>query len=101
MSPLTVPPSGLVKEIVLVSTPAVVDTTVFCKSSGALALYAKRARSSALAIVPKFGRATAHESPTGFVVLFAVLGADGEPAHAEMNTARNIIARFIRRSPMA
>ena len=35
-NPVTDPPSGLLKEMVLTSTPLFVDSTVFCRFSGAL-----------------------------------------------------------------
>ena len=34
--PVTKPPSGLLKEMLLTSTPLLVDSTVFCRFSGAL-----------------------------------------------------------------
>ena len=35
-NPVTDPPSGLSKEMALISTPLLVDSTVFCRFSGAL-----------------------------------------------------------------
>ena len=34
-NPVAEPPAGLSKEIALTSTPLLVDSTVFCRSSGA------------------------------------------------------------------
>src|SRR5688572_4625232 len=91
-NPVTDPPSGLLKEMALTSTPLVVYSTACCRFSGALTSYANRFRSAAVATAPKSGRATAQESPTG---IGPELDSAGEPAHAEMNTANSAIADFI------
>jgi hypothetical protein len=75
--------------MVLTSTPLFVDSTAFCRFSGALASYANRSRSAAVATPPKSGRATAQESAVG-------PGSVAEdPVHAETNKASIAITGFM------
>jgi hypothetical protein len=53
--PVTKPPAGLLKEMLLTSTPSFVDSTVFCRFSGALTSWLNRCRSHAVATPPKCG----------------------------------------------
>ena len=74
---VTDPPSGLLKEMALTSTPLSVDSTAFCRFSGALT-------GSAVAAPPKSGRATVQESATGLGPVEAAVG--GSPPHAVPRT---------------
>src|SRR5688572_4647611 len=87
-NPVTTPPSGLLKEMALTSTPLVVDSTAFCRFSGALTSYANRSRSAAVATPPKSGRATAQESASR-------LGSADDPEHAAMKKASSAVVGFI------
>src|SRR5688572_4448942 len=87
--PATDPPSGLLKEMALTSTPLLVDSTACCRFRGALT-WAKRFLSAAVAAPAISGRATAQESRTA-------LGFAGDPPHAEMNTTTSDIESFMKR----
>ena len=90
INPVTRPPSGLSYEILLTSTPLLVDSTVFCRFSGALTLYANRLRSASVATL-KLGRAIAQESSTAVNVPSEAPAQAGRIANATAITGVIVI----------